>query len=45
MLVIGDNEMNDQTVAVRSRKDGDKGVMSVDDFLKDLLTEIAEKRR
>ena len=45
MLVIGDNEMNDQTVAVRSRKEGDKGVMSVDDFLKDLLCEIAEKRR
>ena len=45
MLVIGDNEMNDQTVAVRSRKDGDKGVMSVDAFLSDLLQEIAEKRR
>ena len=45
MLVIGDNEMNDGTVAVRSRKDGDKGVMSVDAFLSDLLQEIAEKRR
>ena len=45
MLVIGDNEMNDQTVAVRSRKEGDKGVMSVDDFCQELLCEIAEKRR
>ena len=45
MLVIGDNEMNDKTVAVRSRKDGDKGVLSVDAFLSDLLLEIAEKRR
>ncbi|MBE6691453.1 MAG: threonine--tRNA ligase [Ruminococcaceae bacterium] len=45
MLVIGENEMNDKTVAVRSRKDGDKGVMSVDAFLADLLAEIAEKRR
>ena len=45
MLVVGDNEMNDQTVAVRSRKEGDKGVMSVDDFCKELLCEIAEKRR
>ncbi len=45
MLVIGDNEMNDKTVAVRSRKDGDKGVMGVDTFLADLLAEIAEKRR
>ena len=45
MLVIGDNEMNDKTVAVRSRKDGDKGVMSVADFAAELLCEIAEKRR
>ena len=45
MLVIGDNEMNDKTVAVRSRKDGDKGVMTVDAFLAELLQEIAEKRR
>ncbi|MBQ9098280.1 MAG: threonine--tRNA ligase [Clostridia bacterium] len=45
MLVIGENEMNDKTVAVRSRKEGDKGVMSVDAFLTDLLVEIAEKRR
>ena len=45
MLVIGDNEMNDKTVAVRSRKDGDKGVQTVDAFLADLLIEIAEMRR
>ena len=45
MLVIGDNEMNDKTVAVRSRKDGDKGVVSVDAFKADILAEIKEKRR
>ena len=45
MLVIGENEMNDKTVAVRSRKDGDKGVLSIDAFLTELLAEIAEKRR
>ncbi|MBQ9802010.1 MAG: threonine--tRNA ligase [Clostridia bacterium] len=45
MLVIGDNEMNAGTVAVRSRKDGDKGAVSVDAFLSDLLAEIEEKRR
>ena len=45
MLVIGDNEMNEGTVAVRSRKDGDKGVVSVDAFRADILAEIAEKRR
>ncbi len=45
MLVIGDNEMNEGTVAVRSRREGDKGVMGVDAFLAELLREIAEKRR
>ena len=45
MLVIGDNEMNDKTVAVRSRKDGDKGVMTLDAFKAEILAEIAEKRR
>jgi threonyl-tRNA synthetase len=32
MLVIGEKEMNEGTVAVRSRKQGDMGVMSADDF-------------
>ncbi len=45
MLVIGDNEMNEGTVAVRSRKEGDKGAVSVEQFKADLLCEIAEKRR
>ena len=45
MLVIGDNEMNAATVAVRSRREGDKGAMPVDAFLADLLLEIEEKRR
>jgi threonyl-tRNA synthetase len=33
MLVIGDKEMNENTVAVRSRKKGDMGAMSVDEFI------------
>ncbi len=33
MLVLGEKEMNEGTVAVRSRKAGDLGVMSADDFL------------
>ena len=45
MLVIGDNEMNDKTVAVRSRREGDKGVMALDAFKADILCEIKEKRR
>ncbi len=45
MLVIGENEMKDGTVAVRSRRDGDKGVLSVDAFIAEITEEIAEKRR
>ena len=37
--------MNDQTVAVRSRKEGDKGAMAVADFAAELLAEVEEKRR
>ena len=33
MLVIGEKEMNEGTVAPRSRKSGDMGAMSVDAFL------------
>ena len=45
MLVIGENEMNDKTVAVRSRREGDKGVMPVEAFADMILDEIKEKRR
>ncbi|MGI6084542.1 MAG: threonine--tRNA ligase [Acetivibrionales bacterium] len=40
MLVIGDKEFESGSVAVRSRKDGDLGTMSVDDFIKKILEEI-----
>ena len=33
MLVLGEKEMADRTVAVRSRKTGDMGVMGVEEFL------------
>ena len=33
MLVIGEKEMNENTVAVRSRKKGDMGAMSADEFI------------
>lgn len=41
MLVIGDKEVESGEVAVRSRKKGDLGVMSLDAFVKDLVSEIA----
>ena len=45
MLVVGAKEVEANTVAVRSRKDGEKGAMSVDQFISEALVEIAEKRK
>ncbi len=43
MLVAGDREMADGTVAVRSRSGGDLGARSVDAFLADARQEIVRK--
>ncbi len=45
MLVVGAKEIADGTVAVRSRKEGDKGAIPADQFISEILMEIAEKRR
>ena len=45
MLVLGDKDIEDGVVSVRSRKDGDLGSRSVEDFIADLLEEIETKRR
>ena len=44
MLVIGEKEVSEGTVAVRSRKNGDMGAVNADKFITDALTEIAERR-
>jgi threonyl-tRNA synthetase len=43
MLVMGDSEVADGTLSVRSRKDGDLGAKSVDEFIADALVEINTK--
>ena len=43
MLVIGDKELENGVVAVRSRKNGDLGTMPLDQFIKDLTGEIMSK--
>ena len=45
MLVIGDKEIEQGLVAVRSRKDGDLGTMTLADFRAKLLDEIATKAK
>ena len=45
MLVIGEKEMNDGTVAVRHRSGTDLGAMKFDEFLAKALVEINTKER
>ena len=40
MLVVGDKEVEANAVGVRSRKDGDIGQMSQEDFIKKIKHEV-----
>lgn len=40
LLIIGDKEIESQGVAVRHRKDGDKGCMGLNEFIEMLDTEV-----
>jgi len=41
MLIVGDKEVENGVVAVRSRSEGDLGTMSLDDFIKKVKDEVA----
>lgn len=43
MLVLGEKEMTENTIAVRSRNEGDLGAMNLDEFIQKLAEEIQEK--
>ena len=43
MLVVGDKDIENNTVSVRSRKEGDKGAMAIDEFIKAVKEEIDTK--
>ena len=45
MLIIGEKEVENNAVAVRSRKNGDLGQMSKDDFVANITKEIKDKVR
>ena len=44
MLVVGEKEVNENKVAVRRHGKGDAGVKNVDDFLKEAIQEIIDRR-
>jgi threonyl-tRNA synthetase len=43
MIVLGNKEMENNMIAVRSRKDGDLGAMNLEEFIKNVVEEINEK--
>lgn len=43
MLVVGDKEMETNSVAVRSRKEGDLGVSTIDEFITNIMNEITKR--
>jgi len=45
MLILGDKEVGQNVVSVRSRKSGDLGTMTLDDFRAKLLEEIATRAK
>lgn len=44
LLILGDKEINEQSISVRSRLDGDLGSMSVSDLIQRLQEEVATRR-
>ncbi|MBO5409221.1 MAG: threonine--tRNA ligase [Clostridia bacterium] len=45
MVIVGEKEAEEGTVSVRSRKDGDKGSLKLDEFIKELKVEAETKAR
>ncbi|HQU31199.1 MAG: threonine--tRNA ligase [Planctomycetia bacterium] len=44
LLIVGDKEMGRDTVAVRSRKKGNEGTIPVEEFIRNMESEIKAKR-
>ena len=44
MLIVGEKEVEGNTVSIRSREDGDIGVKAVDEFVKEILEKIENKK-
>ena len=43
MIVVGDKDIENNTISVRSRKKGDMGSMSIDEFI-DIITKEVETK-
>ncbi len=45
MVIVGQKELESNTVSVRSKREGELGTMTLKEFLDKILTEIKEKRQ
>ena len=45
MIIVGDNEVEAGTVSVRSRRNGDMGSMTIDEYVAFIEKEIEDKVR
>ena len=44
MVVVGEDEMNNRTVTVRARVEGEGGKFTIEEFANKLVSEIATKK-
>jgi len=44
MIILGNKEMENKQIAVRSRKQGDMGAIELNEFIKNILEEIRERK-
>lgn len=43
MVIAGDKDIENGTISVRSRKDGEQGAVTIDEFIKNIMEEIETK--
>lgn len=43
MLLAGDKDIENNTVSLRTRSGGDKGAMSLDEFVEKIVAEVESK--
>ena len=43
MVIVGDKDIENNTISIRSRKEGEIGAMKVQDFITAIVEEIEEK--
>ncbi|MTN08258.1 threonine--tRNA ligase, partial [Turicibacter sanguinis] len=43
MLIVGEKELNENKVSVRSRDNGEMGAMDVEEFIANVLKEVEER--